>query len=515
MKRWNMIHKIKALYDDGNGLSFRKISRELNISRNTVKKYIEASEDEIQIQQEQRERQKKLDPHKDYILFLLRKYPEISAEKIRQKLIKKNLNLNSSKRSIRRYVNNLKKIFATKQNRYYEPVIDMVPGVQCQVDPGEIRNVPVGNTPTTIYFVVFVLSYSRLMYTGMSLKPIDTDCFIRMHDEAFRYFDGVVEECVYDQTKLVCIQEEFREVWLNQKFHQFATAKGFELRVCEGYDPESKGRVEAGVKYVKNNFFYGEQFESPEELRTELTEWLDHIANKRNHGTTFKVPAELYEEEERRKMKRYQSSHLPREYSSYELRKVDKTSLISFKANRYSVPMEYQSSTVRIELTDNTLNILSLSGEKLASHEECLEKGKIIKNTNHYRDYMKLVSDREKDIVNITGDEIGKELCLLLKVTSPKIYKDQLLGLYRLLKKYRGRDGLSQHMKELSCRPTLKASFVKDYLEACYSKIKKLPERVVSEVEATHKKEKTNYFLKVYCALKGERPLKENGHADL
>ena len=42
-----MIHKIKGLYDQGRGLSVRAISRELRISRNTVRKYLHL--DEVQI----------------------------------------------------------------------------------------------------------------------------------------------------------------------------------------------------------------------------------------------------------------------------------------------------------------------------------------------------------------------------------------------------------------------------------------------------------------------------------
>jgi len=34
-----MIHKIKALYDEGRGLGISAISRQLGISRNTLKKY--------------------------------------------------------------------------------------------------------------------------------------------------------------------------------------------------------------------------------------------------------------------------------------------------------------------------------------------------------------------------------------------------------------------------------------------------------------------------------------------
>jgi len=68
------------------------------------------------------------------------------------------------------------------------------------------------------------------------------------------------QECIYDQTKLVVIHEIFRELELNQRFHQYATTAGFHIRVCEGYDPESKGKVESGVKYVKQNGLYGETF---------------------------------------------------------------------------------------------------------------------------------------------------------------------------------------------------------------------------------------------------------------
>lgn len=126
-----------------------------------------------------------------------------------------------------------------RQQRYYEPVIDMVPGVQCQIDAGELRAVSIGGVETTIYFVVFVMSYSRLMYVTVTDKPINTKMFINMHDEAFSYFGGLVEECVYDQTKLVAIKEEYREVWFNEEFYRYAAYCRFDIRVCEGYDPES------------------------------------------------------------------------------------------------------------------------------------------------------------------------------------------------------------------------------------------------------------------------------------
>jgi transposase len=96
--------------------------------------------------------------------------------------------------------------------------------------------------------VVFVLSYSRLMYVAARARPMDTAELIRLHEAAFRYFGGCPQECVYDQTRLVVLAETFRELSLNERFHRYATTVGFRIRAGEGYDPESKGKVEAGVK---------------------------------------------------------------------------------------------------------------------------------------------------------------------------------------------------------------------------------------------------------------------------
>src|SRR3546814_11537407 len=81
------------------------------------------------------------------------------------------------------------------------------------------------------------------------------------------------EELVYDQTKLVVLSEQYRELTLNPRFHEFATTAGFRIYACEGYDPESKGKVEAGVKYVKQDGLYGEEFASEQDLRHHLQHW--------------------------------------------------------------------------------------------------------------------------------------------------------------------------------------------------------------------------------------------------
>jgi hypothetical protein len=146
-------------------------------------------------------------------------------------------------------------------------------------------------------------------------------------------------------------------------------------------------------------------------------------------------------------------------------RRVDKTGLISWSSNKYSVPMAYQKSTVGVEQQGNTLYITDLeNGNLIAEHTICREKGKIIKNSNHYRDHEKRITDLEESIRSKIGESLGTRICNLLQATSPKIYKDQLSGLLKVLAKYA--DPNMEVINRLATRPCLTASKADEYLEA-------------------------------------------------
>lgn len=474
-----MIHQIKALYNQGNGLSVRQIAKQLRLSRNTVSKYLKLPEPAITALLSDTERTKKLDDYRDFIIQLLQTYPGLSAVKVMRKLKAKVDDLAVSDRSMRRYIQVLKQEISFKQARYYEPVLDMIPGEQCQVDGGELRGVLIGGAPTTVYFMVFVLSYSRLMHVSVSPRPIDTQTLIRQHDAAFRYFGGRPEECVYDQTKLVVISELFRELTLNQRFHQYATAAGFHIRVCEGYDPESKGKVEAGVKYVKHNGLYGEAFGHWQDLEQRLAEWLDQTANQRVHGSTRQVPQALYDRDEKAKMLPYLAPSCVDEVpAAVVTRKADKTGLIAWQANKYSVPMAYQSARVGVCEQDGQLRISDLSTtEVIAEHGISLEKGQVIKNTHHYRDTSLRIDTLENDLHQLLG-HAALALCALLKASSPKIYKDQLLGAKQVLAEHIRQQGepCPALLERLIDTPHLTATGLRERLEA----YRQHPERIKS-----------------------------------
>ena len=403
-----MIHKIKALHNEGAGLSIRSIARELGISRNTVRKYLRMDEVAIGEQQANRTRRKQLDDYRDYIVTLLGRFPGLSAVKVLRKLKERHPELGVSDRSARRYIKALKETVSLRQKRYYEPV-ESPPGVQCQVDGGELRGLSVGGEATTVHFVVFVLSYSRLMYVGLSPRPIDTATFIRLHDAAFRYFGGRPEECVYDQTKLVVLHEQYRELDPNPAFAAYATAAGFRIYACEGYDPEGKGKVEAGVKYVKGNALAGEVFDDWDHLEAHVRQWLDGVANVRQHGTTGEAPR------------------------------------------------------VRFERDELVLSDLE-TGQAIARHVISRDKGAVIRNNDHYRDKAARVADLEATIGEQVGQATGARLCAQLKATSPRIHKDQLVALRGLLRQHT--DLPQTLLDQLIERPALTTSQCRAYFEA-------------------------------------------------
>lgn len=443
MKGWPVIHKVKALYDEGRGSSIREISRELRISRNTVRRYLRRSVSEIETALGERTREKVLDGYREFFIHQLEHYPRLSAVKLRRRLESQVGEVAVSARSFRRYVNGLREKVNEAQPRYYEPVLDMVPGVQCQVDPGELRGVSLGGALVTLYFVVFVLSWSRLMYVALSRRVFDTQRFIAAHDEAFRYFGGCPKECVYDQTRMVVLEEQHRELTLNERFAHYATAAGFTVRACEGYDPESKGKVESGVKYVKNDGLYGEVFTDWNHAGEHLRHWLETVANVRVHGTTGQRPRARFEETERAVLQPYFTpALLATPPAPGVLRKVDKTGLLSFEGNRYSAPMAFQRARVRVVATEDGQVHLHHpeTGERVATHPRHPGKGGLVKNGDHYRDKAKDRAALEADIVTALGPDFGPGLCRQLRRRDPVYYLDKLRGLKR-------------HLSRVACLP--------------------------------------------------------------
>src|SRR5450755_3396149 len=98
----------------------------------------------------------------------------------------------------------------------------------------------------------------------------------------FRYFGGVTESVLTDRMKTVLLDQIGGELHFNQKFLQFAAYYGFLSRVCRPYRPETKGKSESTVRFVKQNFWPGISFGSLTDLNQQARTWMEKV----NHQAT-------------------------------------------------------------------------------------------------------------------------------------------------------------------------------------------------------------------------------------
>jgi len=227
----------------------------------------------------------------------------------------------------------------------------------------------------------------------------------------------------------------------------------------------SSGKVEAGVKYVKGNALAGEVFDDWCHLEAHVRQWLDGVANVRRHGTTGEMPRVRFERDEQDQLGPYLTPATLASQTPAETRKVDKTGLLSWRANKYSAPMAYQGTRVGVRAEAGELVLLDLeSGEEIARHVISQDKGTIVRNNDHYRDKAARLVDLEAAISERVGQATGARLCARLKATSPRIYKDQRVALRGLLNSH---PDLPQALLDrLIDRPVLTASQCREYFEA-------------------------------------------------
>lgn len=111
-----------------------------------------------------------------------------------------------------------------------------------------------------VYFFAIVLSRSRQKFIHFSRRPFDTELAVYAHELAFQYFGGKPRKIIYDQDRVLISRENLGDLVLTTKFQSFVKEQHFLPVFCRKADPESKGKVENVVKYVKGNFLSGRLF---------------------------------------------------------------------------------------------------------------------------------------------------------------------------------------------------------------------------------------------------------------
>ena len=471
MKGYSVYNAIQQLKEQG----FRKaaVARQLSINRRTVDRYWDMPVDEYQSMHTEIRKCQYLDEYRDTIIGWIEDYPDMSAAQICDWL-KENYEVDFKDRTVSRYVSELRKscnLPKHKEPRSYEAVPELPMGQQVQVDFGQIslKNLSGGNTK--VYAVGFVLSHSRYKYAECQSRPFTATDLVRSCYRCFNYFGGMPKEMVFDQDSIVCVSENIGDIIYTYEFEKFRQECRISIYMCRGADPESKGKIENTIKYIKGNFLNHRIFIDDVTLNESCLKWLERTANAKVHGTTKRIPAEVFKLERESLRPLTSDVELPDAKVS---RTVRKDNTIIYDSNRYSVPFDTYNKhkEVKVEDHDGILFVYTLNGEPLCQHSISYGRGNLIINTDHKRDKSSALDKLQASIDERLDHEVTSFLAGI-RAEKPRYSHDHFQMINSLIDLY-GPELINEAISFCDNNKLYSANTVKDYLEN-----RKSPEPVI------------------------------------
>lgn len=259
-----------------------------------------------------------------------------------------------------------------------------------EFDPGEAAQVDFGSGPTITdaltgtvsktWIFVMTLCFSRHMYAEI-VTDQKVATWLGCHRRAFEWFGGVTRKLIIDNAKCAIVRACFREPAVQRSYDEFAQGYGFIISPCPPREPKKKGRVEAGVKYVKNNFVPLRQFRSVADANGQLRNWLMRTAGNRVHGTTCQRPLTMFAESEKALLKPLPD--VPVQLATWAQVKVHGNCHVQFEKCYYSAPYRLVRLQLWLKATETAVQIFHRL-ELVAAHPRLHRPGQRSTVDEHY-----------------------------------------------------------------------------------------------------------------------------------
>jgi len=248
---------------------------------------------------------------------------------------------------------------------------ETAPGKQAQVDWGEFGTIwtPAEGRRRKLYGFVFTLGYSRAQYLEFTIC-CDLEHFVAAHLEAFAAL-GIPDTILYDNLKTAILgrRPDGSPVFPG-RFLDFALYAGFTPKFCQPYRPRTKGKVERGVGYVRQNFWVrvGHEVRAGTldlaGLNRRARAWSEQIANQRVHGTHGAVVWDRYQEEA--PVLGRLAGRPAYDTAYHALRRVSRDGRVSYRGVVYQVPLRHALREVQVhERLDGAVRIHAPDGTPL------------------------------------------------------------------------------------------------------------------------------------------------------
>jgi transposase len=323
------------------GFKQQEIANIIGVSVRTVRNYQKAPLKP----KERKKRASKLDPFRDTIRSVISDNPYYNIELLYNDLI--SAGYPGKITILREFAAQVRKQVLTEAVIRFETV----PGQQAQVDWKERLSYEYNGQTIKLNVFVMTLGYSRRPYIQFT-RDMRTDTMLACHIDAFRYFNGVPHETLYDNMKTAFSRDSDGTFKVTRSLGELALHYAFVPKRCRVRRPQTKGKVERTIGYFMSNFWprVKDKGLSLEELNEEALKWIDEIQHKKISGLN-ESRAERFEQE---KNKLVPLPQVDLDVRATVALTVNRDSMISYETNRYSVSPEYISSTVELRVDRRT-----------------------------------------------------------------------------------------------------------------------------------------------------------------
>ena len=260
-------------------------------------------------------------------------------------------------------------------------MLDFPVAETAQVDFGQGPLITDRRTGEIIKTWIFVmtLAWSRHQYAEV-VPNQKVETWLACHRHAFEWFNGVPKKLSIDNPKCAITRACYYEPEVQRAYGECALGYGFVIAPCPPRDPQKKGRVEAGVKYVKNNFVPLREYHSIEHANEQLRAWILGEAGNRIHGSTRARPLALFTETEQALLQPLPAC--PPACAVWAKAKLHGNCHVQFEHCHYSAPFRLIRQTLWLEVTPSALSIYR-DHELVAVHPRLFKPGSRSTSQDH------------------------------------------------------------------------------------------------------------------------------------
>jgi transposase len=366
------------------GIGSKSIAKQLGVARNTVRRYRRAPVTAgVQVRPAAR---KLSDVDRQTARELYSGVAAGNAVVVQRLLAERGVGVTT--RTIERAVVDLRR--AQRVAALATVRVETAPGEQLQIDFGQKR-IAIGGIAVRVFLLVAVLSYSRRLFVKAFLQERGAD-WREGIAAALRHFGGVPRVLLGDNARALVVGRDRATgtVSFHPAYLAFCRDWDVQPRACAPYRARTKGKTEAGVKFVKRNALADLAFESWAALEQHLAEWTV-IADQRRHGTTREAPMVRFERDERAQLRPLPDRALPRRVQRVR-RRVALDAFVDLDTVRYSVPHRLVRDHVDVAVRDDRIEIFH-GTELVATHARSTEPFARVVNPQHYAGLWRVDTD--------------------------------------------------------------------------------------------------------------------------